>query len=539
MPTTETEEKGRRHDWSPADPIGLTLVGLAMGMLAERLFYARPAGVSFSIWSTLLAAVLFVWSRRESRAIDGLSGALLAVAAANSWIVAIRSEPMASFLGVSVTLGVFVIAVRALRCGQLPAWSWLDYLVAGLVVPLEGWLRPWGTLGEAQKWATRDKRGANLALALLRGLLLALPVAVIFLALLSSADPIFQELVEEAIRWLNLERILEWLGRGIYALIVAVYVIGVIVAALRRSRDESLVREGRPLLDPFLGMTEAGVVLGIVNIIFAVFVGIQFRYFFGGNVNINVQQFTYAEYARRGFGELVAVSILSLGMILLLGGVTRRGTRAGRWTFNGMSTGLVLLTGVMLVSALQRLLLYEQAYGFTRLRTYTHVSIFWIAAIYLAFLILLYRRRLRLFPGILVLAALGFSVNLAVFNVDALIVRRNLQHRRTITRLDSNYISRLSADSVPTLVRWLGAVPTKDRPDVLAGLSCHRFRLEERAEEHGWPAFRLSYGRAREALATIETELDQYVVTTEGYSYPRVQLGEDDFHYCYPVSFLY
>ena len=54
----------------------------------------------------------------------------------------------------------------------------------------------------------------------------------------------------------------------------------------------------------FLGFTEAAVVLGAVVVLFALFVVIQFQYFFGGQTNIGVQGYTYSEYARRGFGEL-------------------------------------------------------------------------------------------------------------------------------------------------------------------------------------------------------------------------------------------
>ncbi len=80
--------------------------------------------------------------------------------------------------------------------------------------------------------------------------------------------------------------------------------------------------QDKPILAPFLGFTESTVVLIAVDLLFALFVFIQFRYLFGGQANITPVGYTYSEYARRGFGELVAVAFLSLGLILGLGAYT-------------------------------------------------------------------------------------------------------------------------------------------------------------------------------------------------------------------------
>jgi hypothetical protein len=67
-----------------------------------------------------------------------------------------------------------------------------------------------------------------------------------------------------------------------------------------------------------LGNVEASVVLGLVNILFFLFILIQFTYFFGGESNISSQGFTYAQYARQGFFELITVGILCLFLLLAI-----------------------------------------------------------------------------------------------------------------------------------------------------------------------------------------------------------------------------
>jgi len=85
----------------------------------------------------------------------------------------------------------------------------------------------------------------------------------------------------------------------------------------------------------------------LVDVLFVLFVIVQITYLFGGEANVTAAGFTYSEYARRGFGELVAVGVLSLGLIMTLAAVARRESRRQTTTFNALSVSLVILVGVI------------------------------------------------------------------------------------------------------------------------------------------------------------------------------------------------
>jgi hypothetical protein len=452
-------------------------------------------------------------------------------------LLPLRVEPLTSFLSVSVSLGLLAILVRLFRTGRFLQWGWLDLLMAQVWVPIEAWIRPWPTLAVAQSKLAGADEGRTRLLAITRGLLLALPVMAVFTILLSAADFIFEDWIEKALAWLNIEKLIEIFFRGVFALLSALFLLGAIVAALRRKQDGSLVKDGEPLLPRFLGMTETLIILGGVNLLFLLFVGIQFHYFFGGETNISAAGYTYAEYARNGFGELVFAAFLSLGLILVLAGWVKGGAARSRHAFNGFSLGLVALNGVMLVSAFERLQLYERAFGFTRLRTYTHVAIFWLGFMFLAFAGLLLVRRLRAFAPLSVAAAVGFSLTLATLNVDEFIVHRNFEHLEEIGKLDAYYLTTLSEDAVPELVRRLDQVPEDEEARLLAGLSCRSHQLEQRLENRGWPSFRLPLRQAQKALNTISATLAQYPIIEEGDYFGSIKLGEDEYHYCSYYNF--
>jgi len=225
--------------------------------------------------------------------------------------------------------------VRTFQAGDLFAFGWTDLALTYLLVPLEAWAAPWRTLGVVQQRLLGDRQGRAQVMAIVRGVLLAFPILVLLIALLSAADFIFADRVEEALRWFDLERIADWIGRATWIALSGLFSLGCLVLALRRPDYRRQAGPSAPFVRPFLGFTESAVVLCGVNLVFGLFVGIQFTYLFGGEASITAAGYTYSEYARRGFGELVAVSIISLGLILALGSWARREGRAQLSGFNG------------------------------------------------------------------------------------------------------------------------------------------------------------------------------------------------------------
>jgi hypothetical protein len=312
---------------------------------------------------------------------------------------------------------------------------------------------------------------------------------------------------------------------------VAAYLLaGVFLYAAGKSREEKLFSDGKPFISQFLGFTEAAIVLGSVAVLFLAFVVIQFQYFFGGNANIHIDGYTYSEYARRGFGELVTVAFFTLLLLLGLGGITRREGELSRRVFSGLGIGLVVMVLVMLVSAYQRLALYESAYGFSRLRTYTHVFLYWIAFLLVATIVLEILRRERWFAFFAVLASFGFAASLALMNVDAFIVRQNIARelsgqpapdsqsapgsRGERVELDTNYFLTLSDDAVPALVQAYqsGSLPDDIENRLAGSLACIRNARKPGDEKLPWQGFHLSSFFADQALARIDQDLNEYKI---------------------------
>lgn len=497
---------------------------LVLGWLFDFLFWGHAPGINFGIYAVLCllggSLVLILNGYSPSRKTIPLLVPILFFA----FMTFIRQEPLSIFLSLVFTLGLMSLLAVTWIGGQWIQFGLADYVLNILKLALSMIARPLTFLAEVKKTAPAESRAASGSRAkrfwaIFRGVLIAIPIIVIFAALLSSADLVFAQRVQDFTRLFRLENLPQYIFRCIYIAIVAYALAGVYLHAAQKSNGENLLGLNKPLVTPFLGFTEATIVLGGVVILFSLFAAVQFRYFFGGLTNIGIQGFTYAEYARRGFSELVAVSFFSLLLFLGLSAIVKREGTTQRWVFSGLGVGMVALVGVMLLSAFQRMLLYEAAYGFSRLRIYTHVFMIWLAILLVGVVVLELIRRERTFALAILLSSIGFAATLVLINVDATIVRQNVARTSNGNGLDVAYLASLSTDSIPALVTEFQD-PTLlkvTHEAVGAALVCYS-QNSTIGSDNNWRGFTLSSWQAVRALKRIQNQLDQYQAGQNDYS---------------------
>jgi hypothetical protein len=195
----------------------------------------------------------------------------------------------------------------------------------------------------------------------------------------------------------------------------------------------------------------------------------------------------------------------------------------------------------MLVSAFQRLVLYEQAYGFSRLRTYTHVFMIWLGILLVTIVLLEILRRERLIGLAIILASLGFVVSLNVLNVDAFIVKQNVQREiRSASDpafangredLDVQYFLDLSDDAIPVMAEAFKneSLPEAVNEKLGAALACKRYERGIAQPSLPWQSFHFSRFNAGRAFADLDRQLDAYKITDTDWPVLVETPGGEDF----------
>lgn len=292
----------------------------------------------------------------------------------------------------------------------------------------------------------RDGKGRFRGLGL--GLAVTLPLLAVVTLLLGSADAVFGDMLLGATKAFHHLRPGPTVWKTIWALIWTLMIFSFLYALTQPPREiKARAKRDVPALTCLMTLTA----LCAVEMLF---VYVQVRYLFGG-AETAAMEGGYAQYARSGFFEMVAVAGVNLTVVLWA--LSLRGDKGA---VRMLCAWLCALTGVILVSAAWRMRLYILAYGMTLLRLLTLWAMAMIALMFLLALVKCLRPEKKICAYMLAAVMAGW-VLLNYVNVDACIARYNVHAYASgaLEQLDVEYLSTLSADVLPHL-------PEKEAADV-------------------------------------------------------------------------
>src|ERR671910_560536 len=424
--------------------LGVLGVALVLGGLGDLLLRATPWGINFLIWVTAIVGLAILLARRGRIGTGGEGKWLVFVALVFAAGVVLRDSPVVVFLDLLGVLISLSLAVWLGRSGSLRRAGILDYVLGGVYTGALTSAGPMPVSVVDIEWREAVRgRWKGQALAVSRGVLLAAPLLLLFGTLLVAADAIFERLVIEVFGF-DLAEIFSHLALiTFFAWISA----GVLWAGLMARVPENFSIPRPRVLS--LGIIEVGIVLGLLDLLFLAFVVIQVRYLFGGAGRVAATAGpTYAEYARRGFFELVTVTALALPLLLVAHWIFRSENRTHEIVFKTLAGTMVALLFVVVASAL--------------------------------------------------------AIN--AMNPDALIASTNLERMEAGKRFDAYYLTTLSADAAPVLVESLPEIgDTRLRKDYTVEEAVVD-RWDSR--EPDWRTWNLSRSTAHRMLTSYAEDQD-------------------------------
>jgi signal transduction histidine kinase len=455
--------------------LGVLLGAVGAGLLGGLVLPFRDLGLGTFLVLLAAGGVVLAASRHRRDPFTLTCAGLCVLLAATT---AVRD---ADWVVVLCLLAGAVLCV----CGVTRGRTLPGFLLAGPAWPLAG-LRglPW--LGRTLAVLTGIGHGA----ALLRTVVWSALGLLVFGALFVSADALVAEWADALLPDLTLDTF-------VLRAFVSVAVGGTVLAAAYLALDPPRVdRDGgapRTLAHRFEWLAPVLVVIGV----FAAFLVAQATVVFGGHDYLRrTTGLTYAEYVHQGFGQLTVATALTLMVVGAAARKAPRATSADRAWLRASLGLLCLETLVVVASALYRMHVYQEAYGFTRLRLLVDVFEGWLGLLVLAVLVSGLALRAPWLPRFALLSGTVALLALAAVNPDAWIAERNLDRYADTGRIDWTYLRSLSDDAVPVFVER----PADQARCALAG--------RESASDD-WLEWNLGRARAADALPAGTVAPDQ------------------------------
>jgi hypothetical protein len=459
----------------------LTLAcALLVGLVADQWLRVGTFGLAASVTLAITVLALMFAGRLttlESRALA--AGAVLF----GAWLM-VRASPWLLWPDLVMSFALLGLAASLSVRGSL-----MDLGIAELLArSIHGALHGAAGVAFVLKPFARVRMRLRVVAPLARGLLIAAPIAILVAGLLAAADPVFASFFN-----FNFD-----LGQLLAD--VAFVAAGSLVAAglLRLAAAEPLTRVDGPMWR--LGWTEGLVVLSVLDAIFAAFAVAQAMAATGAaGDTLRAAGVTYADYARSGFFQLLWVAGITAVVLILFSRITGLTERTTKRAFQVLALTAIALTLLIVFVAFRRLSLYEEAYGFTMLRLYSHIFAVWIAIVF----ILLAAEtagafpRRRWFVGATSISAMALLLALNLANPEAIVVNLNIDHARFTHKMDPQYVAELSSDATPTLLANRSVLDQSIRRDI-TGVAC--------AGPHTYSASLASFNWSDAAAATARRE---------------------------------
>ena len=316
----------------------------------------------------------------------------------------------------------------------------LKYFKDLLIEPIKLVFRPLDYISNFYKESIseipKDKISPT-AIKVFKSLIIVIPIVIVVLFLLTSADQIFSNLFSsfdvlfENLRFSNI------LLR-IFNIIILFFYLGGTLYYISKKYKDDYREEKQPILkDPLT----INILLTILNIIYIVFDVIQVNSLLLHRVSTG---FNYANYAREGFFQLMLISIINIVIILF-----SKKSEEKNYT-KIMSLLTVLLTLIIIVSSFYRMFLYEQAYGYTLLRLGVYIILITEVILLIQTIIYIFNKKINILKYYLIITLFVYSL-VNCFSIDRVIAENNIKRYERTGKIDLNYLENGDYDNLNQL----------------------------------------------------------------------------------------
>ena len=286
--------------------------------------------------------------------------------------------------------------------------------------------------------AHKNKRNTKIGYVLL-GILIAIPFLIFVTVLFCTADAVFADVISNLFDF--------DFDMGNFFGIAFTFVLVLLASyGVMRFLNQRTITDEIPDLRRFEPIV-ANTILSLTAVVYLLFSGIQIIYLFIGNMTLP-DGYTYAEYAREGFFQLLFVCVMNIALVLFFLGCFKENL-----FLKILLTIISACTYIMLASSALRMCMYIREYRLTFLRIFVLWFLALLAILLAGIIFLIYKRQFPMFRYMLVVVSV-FYIGFSFAHPDYWIAKYNLAHPGPNTatyETDDEYLQYLSADAAPAI----------------------------------------------------------------------------------------
>lgn len=415
------------------NPAGFITTAVNIAIITASVVFLKKNDCKFTAVNKIIAVILylfsFVFSITDNGLIKFLAGVFLFIA--NAYFIYSAAE------GKNEIEKFFPAAIKK---------AVLEFPVSNMhIQPL------------AVKSSLGHSKSAGNIKHILLGLLMTIPVTFVVASLLASADEGMENILNGLFSKTFSDNGFEILLHFIVSIPCGMYLFGMLYSNCKRDNIEPLDSALCEFRIDNMGNIPNMVLYTAVTpvlLLYVLFFITQAGYFLSPFTGTLPEGFTYSEYARRGFFELCAVTLINLAIIIFISFFSQKHGRNKPAALKFYTLALSFSTIILIIVSISKMIMYISEYGLTRLRFYTMWFMLLCAAVFILIIAKQFNFDMKFsawFSGI-------FTVMFAFLcfcSPDYLIAKYNIEMYRAgyLDELDTSMIYDMSDDGILCAVR--------------------------------------------------------------------------------------
>ena len=286
---------------------------------------------------------------------------------------------------------------------------------------------------------TRSKKEDSKGRYVVYGLIIAVPLLMVVMGLLTKADIVFNNIFVKIFKQLKL---IDADVFGVIFLTIFAFFAAYSFLCSVISKDLSEEIKEKRTVEPIVAITFTSVLTAV----YLIFCAVQIFYLFIGGLQLP-EGYSYAEYARSGFFQLLFVCLLNLVMVLICLHYFQE-----HKVLKVILTIICGCTFIMIISSAYRMFLYVSVYKLTFTRVLVLWSLLVLTILLIGVVIHIFKNDFSLFRFCMIVVSVSY-MGLPVSHQDYWIAKYNVAAAMdNITEADMNYLYQLSADAAPIII---------------------------------------------------------------------------------------
>lgn len=443
------------------------IISIILAVLHSILFWGKSLGASVTLFSVaVLFCIMYIFER--SGKIKNSKAFLLSLP------IILLSITYFIFNNLFFTISNMVVII--VLFATMITLAIFDYkeiikkvslIIFRPIAKIEDMLRDCGNeFSKNEKKCKTESENKNIKKVML-GILISLPILIIILMLLSSADTIFasgiNQITHSVFNLIGQIELGDIFYRILLIVLITIYIMAFVynIYDMQEEQNENNKKNSQRIINKIsFDNIISNTILTILNFVYLIFCYIQIVNLFIGYSNL--PEYEYANYARQGFFQLMIVSIINLIIILVTTHNKNEATKNQKKYLQTMNVMLAVFTVIILISSFMRMHLYEQAFGYTFLRLMVYFILITEAILIVPTVIYIFNNKIKLVK-IYSIIILTMYIIVNYSNINGMIVNKNISlylenEELSEKEIDFNYLRTTGIDGAVEMTKWLDKV---------------------------------------------------------------------------------